>query len=164
MTHEEMEQEAYSQEDHQVAYIFDPEDDGTQKKSAKRKRVSRQAQKDEEFIKDSSPFVPLLNGAEKPEFVQLRETLFQESWTKVDERIQEILKTSNLETLHEVSDFVKDAVTDSGDRVPSAFIITGPNIASQDLLFQQLSETLQQTTPSKFVGLRSSKHQLSKRH
>ncbi|KAM0299196.1 hypothetical protein ACHAPM_007960 [Fusarium culmorum] len=140
----------------QVAYIFDPEDDGTQKKPAKRKRVSRQAQKDEESIKDSSPFVPLLNGAEKPEFVQLRETLFQESWTKVDGRIQEILKTSNLETLHEVSDFVKDAVTDSGDRIPSAFIITGPNIASQDLLFQQLSETLQQTTPSKFVGLRSS--------
>jgi origin recognition complex subunit 3 len=45
---------------------------------------------------------------------------------------------------------------DSGDRIPSAFIITGPNIASQDLLFQQLSETLQQTTSSKFVGLRSS--------
>ncbi|RGP60063.1 origin recognition complex subunit 3 [Fusarium sporotrichioides] len=156
MTREEAEQEAYSQEDHQVAYIFDPEDDVTQKKSAKRKRVPRQAQKDEESIKDSSHFVPLLNGAEKPEFVHLRETLFQESWTKVDGRIQEILKNSNLETLHEVSDFVKDAVTDSGDRIPSAFIITGPNIASQDLLFQQLSETLQQTTPSKFVGLRSS--------
>jgi hypothetical protein len=45
---------------------------------------------------------------------------------------------------------------DSGDRIPSAFIITGPNIASQDLLFQQLSETLEQTTSSKFVGLRSS--------
>jgi hypothetical protein len=73
----------------QVAYIFDPEDDGTQKKSVKRKRVSRQAQKDEESIKDSSSsFVPLLNGAEKPEFVHLRETLFEESWTKVDKRIQ----------------------------------------------------------------------------
>jgi origin recognition complex subunit 3 len=30
----------------------------------------------------------LLNGAEKHEFVQLRESLFQESWTKVDERIE----------------------------------------------------------------------------
>ena len=40
--------------------------------------------------------------------------------------------------------------------MPSAFIITGPNIASQDLLFEQLSETLQQSTPSKFVRLRSS--------
>lgn len=44
----------------------------------------------------------------------------------------------------------------SGDRIPSAFIITGPNIASQDLLFQQLSDALQQATPSKFVRLRSS--------
>jgi origin recognition complex subunit 3 len=114
MTLEEPEQEAYTQEDHQVAYIFDPEDDGTQKKSVKRKRVSRQAQKDEESIKDSSSsFVPLLNGAEKPEFVHLRETLFEESWTKVDKRIQETLRNSNLETLHEVSDFVNDAVTDS---------------------------------------------------
>jgi origin recognition complex subunit 3 len=32
--------------------------------------------------------VPLLNGAEKPEFVQLRETLFQERWAKIDERIE----------------------------------------------------------------------------
>ncbi|RGP75437.1 origin recognition complex subunit 3 [Fusarium longipes] len=156
MAREEAEQESYSQEDHQVAYIFDPDDDGTQKKPAKRRRVSKQAQKAQESAIDSSNFVPLLNGAEKPVFVQLREASFQESWAKIDQRIEGILKNSNLETLHEVNDFIKDAVTDSGDRIPSAFIITGPNIASQDLLFQQLSETLQQTTSSKFVGLRSS--------
>jgi origin recognition complex subunit 3 len=50
--------------------------------------VSRQAQKAEEVVQDSSSFVPLLNGAEKPELVQLREALFQESWAKVDERIE----------------------------------------------------------------------------
>lgn len=44
----------------------------------------------------------------------------------------------------------------SNDRIPSAFIITGPNIASQDLLFGQLSETLQASTSCKFVRLRSS--------
>jgi origin recognition complex subunit 3 len=57
-----------------------------------------------------------------------------------------------------VSSFVDKAGV-SMDRIPSAFIITGPNIASQDLLFEQLSETLQsldETTPSKFVRLRSS--------
>lgn len=41
------------------------------------------------------------------------------------------------------------------DQIPSAFIITGPNIASQDLLFEQLSESLQQSTASKFVRLKS---------
>ncbi|KAF9781958.1 hypothetical protein IL306_012380 [Fusarium sp. DS 682] len=156
MAREEVNQNTYSQEDHQVAYIFDPEDDGTRQKPAKRRRRSKQAQDAVETVKDSSAFVPLLNGAEKPEFVKLRERLFQDSWAKIEERIEGILKTSNLETLNEVSKFAKDAVTDSGDRIPSAFIITGPNIASQDLLFQQLSETLQQTTSSKFVGLRSS--------
>lgn len=33
-------------------------------------------------------FVPLLNGAEKPEAVRLRQNLFEESWAKVDGRIQ----------------------------------------------------------------------------
>ncbi|RKL07781.1 hypothetical protein BFJ68_g9819 [Fusarium oxysporum] len=156
MAREVINQDTYSQEDHQVAYVFDPEDDGTRQKPAKRRRRSKQGQDSAEIVKDSSAFVPLLNGAEKPEFVKLRERLFQESWAKIDERIERILKTSNIETLNEVSEFAKDAVTESGDRIPSAFIITGPNIASQDLLFQQLSETLQQTTSSKFVSLRSS--------
>lgn len=44
----------------------------------------------------------------------------------------------------------------SGDKIPSAFIITGPNIASQDLLFEQLSDSLQKASPSKFIRLRSS--------
>jgi origin recognition complex subunit 3 len=44
----------------------------------------------------------------------------------------------------------------SGDKIPSAFIITGPNIASQDLLFAQLSDSLQKSSPSKVIRLRSS--------
>lgn len=44
----------------------------------------------------------------------------------------------------------------SGDNIPSAFIITGPNIASQDLLFAQLSDSLQKSSPSKVIRLRSS--------
>lgn len=34
--------------------------------------------------------------------------------------------------------------------------MTGPNIASQDLLFEQLSETLQQSDAGPFVRLKSS--------
>lgn len=41
------------------------------------------------------------------------------------------------------------------DKIPSAFIITGPSIASQELLFEQLSETLQIRTRTKTVRLRS---------
>ncbi|KAF4978044.1 hypothetical protein FZEAL_5509 [Fusarium zealandicum] len=156
MTREAAKEETYNQEDHQVAYIFGPEDDGARQKPSKRKRVSKGAQAATGAVENASPFVPLLNGAEKHELVHLRESLFQQSWAKIDERIEGILKTSNLATLQEVSAFVQEAKTDCGERIPSAFIITGPNIASQDLLFQQLQETLQQTTPCRFVGLRSS--------
>ncbi|EGX90629.1 origin recognition complex subunit [Cordyceps militaris CM01] len=42
----------------------------------------------------------------------------------------------------------------SSEKIPAAFIVTGTNIASQDLLFEQLSETLQSGS-SRFVRLRS---------
>jgi origin recognition complex subunit 3 len=41
------------------------------------------------------------------------------------------------------------------DKIPSAFIVTGPNIASQGLLFRQLADTLQTTCHGRFVNLRS---------
>lgn len=41
----------------------------------------------EKALEDASAFVPLLDGAEKPEFVRLREEAFQESWAKVHGRI-----------------------------------------------------------------------------
>lgn len=43
----------------------------------------------------------------------------------------------------------------SGRRIPCAFIVTGPNIASQGLLFEQLEESLLASMPSRFVRLRS---------
>lgn len=40
-------------------------------------------------------------------------------------------------------------------KIPVAFIITGPNIASQDLLFEQLAESLSDTARARVVRLRS---------
>lgn len=88
------------------------------------------------------------------------------------------MRESNSATLDQVSAFVNDAAAagyacgvfqnvimvrrkliDSGtsiDQIPSAFVVTGPNIASQGLLFEQLSETLGQQSASRFVRLKSS--------
>lgn len=41
------------------------------------------------------------------------------------------------------------------DRVPAGFIVTGPNIASQSLLFKQLSERLKEEINGPIVTLRS---------
>ncbi len=41
-------------------------------------------------------------------------------------------------------------------KITAGFIITGPNIASQDLLFEQLGERLCTATQARFVRLRAS--------
>lgn len=41
------------------------------------------------------------------------------------------------------------------DRIPAGFIVTGPNIASQGLLFQQLSTRLKSDIDGPVVTLRS---------
>ncbi|OAA64848.1 origin recognition complex subunit [Cordyceps fumosorosea ARSEF 2679] len=163
----------FSQEDHQVAYIFNPVDSVAAARPSKRRRVSKKGTKGTKGTKGkelsgdgssladlgSSLFVPLLNGAEGAACVQERYRLYEESWTKVNNRIQadgaqRILRDSNSATLEQVSSFVREAKAECLDKIPTAFIVTGTNIASQDLLFEQLSETLQSGS-SRFIGLRS---------
>ena len=72
-----------------MAYIFDPEEDESRKaRPTKRRRVSKQSAAASENVQNISSFVPLLNGAESPEFVHLRESLYHESWAKIDDRIR----------------------------------------------------------------------------
>lgn len=54
-------------------------------------------------------FVPLLNGAEGPDFVRLRERLYEESWGRIEGRIQDALRESNSATLEQVTSFVGEA-------------------------------------------------------
>lgn len=44
----------------------------------------------------------------------------------------------------------------SSGKITVGFIITGPNIASQDLLFEQLAERVCTATQARFVRLRAS--------
>jgi len=88
------------------------------------------------------PFPPLFNGLETPECVQLRSELFEIAWPVLENRIQDVLREANRQTLEEVDSFLKAAEERDGAKIPAGFIITGPNIASQDLLFEQLAEAL----------------------
>ncbi|CCE33104.1 related to origin recognition complex subunit 3 [Claviceps purpurea 20.1] len=157
------------QETYQVAYVFDPQEDAHP--PHKKRRVARPPRRGDgdgdgdgggggtatPSSSSSSSFVPLLNGAEGEEFVRLRRGVFGEAWGVVRGRIETIMRESNSATLEDVSRFVASSKTDCLDQIPSAFIITGPNIASQDLLFEQLSESLpQRSSPSRFVRLKSS--------
>ncbi|KAJ8123687.1 hypothetical protein ONZ43_g420 [Nemania bipapillata] len=88
--------------------------------------------------------------------MRLRQETFEKLWSAVDSRIQRILRDTNQSTLQKVTSFVRNAPDHTPvGKIPSAFIITGPNIASQDLLFEQLSEGLQREASAKVVRLRS---------
>lgn len=72
-----------------------------------------------------------------------------------DVRLQTVLRDSNRTTLQAVSGFVRDAPAKEPFKIPTALIVTGPNIASQDLLFSQLAENLGEAVQGRFVCLRS---------
>lgn len=77
----------------QVAYVFNPDEDGAARPSKKR-RVSKKGSKGNAKGKSSasaaSLFVPLLNGAESQASVELRRRLYDETWSKVHNRIEVI--------------------------------------------------------------------------
>ncbi|KAG5984929.1 hypothetical protein E4U55_002511 [Claviceps digitariae] len=156
LEHDRLPHDGFAQDAYQVAYVFDPEPDTTQ--PVKKRRLAKHATHRPLPRTTTTPsFVPLLNGAEGEPFVTLRRERFEQAWGVVDERIETIMRESNSATLEDVSRFVASSKSDCIEQIPSAFIITGPNIASQDLLFEQLSECLPRSyPPSKFVRLKSS--------
>lgn len=54
-----------------------------------------------------------------------------------------------------MASFVHEAPEEEPTKIPAGLIVTGPNIASQDLLFEQLAERLGSATQGRFVRLRS---------
>ncbi|PKS06633.1 hypothetical protein jhhlp_007383 [Lomentospora prolificans] len=153
--------------DHQAAYIFDPRgEDARTERPSKRRRTSKKAPKSKPkaagpvaLTSKRSYFVPLMHEAEKPEMVEKREMLFKKSWSHVESRIKHMLRDANSATLKEVGNFVRDAKNrrwNGRETIPCAFVVAGPNLASQDLLFEQLEESLVGSTENnKFVRLRS---------
>ncbi|KAJ8128051.1 hypothetical protein O1611_g5582 [Lasiodiplodia mahajangana] len=151
-------EEAYEEKQHHAAYIFDPSgdpDDTT--RPAKRRRVSKKVDRHEaRGTRKQSSFQSLLKGTEPGQTVKLRQETFERLWSVIDSRIQSILRDTNQSTLQQVTSFLQDAPNHTPEgKIPSAFIITGPNIASQDLLFGQLSDALQREASARVVRLRS---------
>ncbi|KUI66814.1 Origin recognition complex subunit 3 [Cytospora mali] len=144
-----------------AAFIFGQDDETEQpSRPAKRRKVSKKATAPVNAKHAARPhygaeFVPLLNGAEKPEFVGLRQKLFVDAWSAIDARIQNVLRESNRSTLSAVASFVREAPAEEPTKIPAALIVTGPNIASQDLLFEQMAESLGPSVRGRVVRLRS---------
>ncbi|KAK8049584.1 origin recognition complex subunit [Apiospora phragmitis] len=146
-------------QEHQAAYIFDPAPEApVSARPAKRGRISKKhaAQSEKPKEKHTHHFQPLLNGLESNECLQLRQDAFLKSWSRVQDRIDGVLRETNQSTLEAVTAFIKECTVEMTDsRIPSALIITGANMASQSLLFEQLSGSLQARAGAKVVLLRS---------
>ncbi|KAI5926840.1 origin recognition complex subunit 3 N-terminus-domain-containing protein [Camillea tinctor] len=158
MTTHETTSEAFEEKQHQGAYIFNPLEEAEDKsRPAKRRKVSKKLNKSESRKVAGAPAFPrLFGGGESERCSQLRQKLFDYSWSQIDQRIQRILREANQSTLHQVTSFLQDVPDHApAGKIPSAFIITGPNIASQDLLFEQLSDTLHAQADATVVRLRS---------
>ncbi|KAI1637403.1 origin recognition complex subunit 3 N-terminus-domain-containing protein [Biscogniauxia mediterranea] len=158
MTIHETPSGGFEEKQHQGAYIFDPSGEAEDRtRPAKRRKVSKKLNKPESRKAASALAFPrLFGGAESERCSQLRQKLFDRSWSQIDRRIQRILRDANQSTLHQVTSFLQDVPNHApAGKIPSAFIITGPNLASQDLLFEQLSDTLHVQADATVVRLRS---------
>lgn len=98
--------------------------------------------------------MPLLGGSESPACVRARAHLFDAAWARTDVAIQRVLREANASTLEGVCSFVNQADAQRS-KIPAAFIVTGPDLSSQDLLFSQLSERLAEAEPARFVRVSS---------
>ncbi|TLD22808.1 hypothetical protein PspLS_07583 [Pyricularia sp. CBS 133598] len=145
------------EEEHQTAYIFTPLEEAAAASSTprptKRRKVGAASAASDTQNHDgddanhhpASLFVPLLGGAEPAESVAARAALFEASWARVDGAVQRVLREANASTLEQVCGFVDQhggGASSDDDGIPAAFIVTGPNVSSQDLLFSQLDERL----------------------
>ncbi|KAF3762399.1 hypothetical protein M406DRAFT_341632 [Cryphonectria parasitica EP155] len=149
-------------DDHRVAFVFGQDEETAERTSrpTKRRKVSKKSAavepKQRHHSDSTVDFFPLFNGAEKPTLVALRQKQFAASWAAINARIQNVLRDSNRTTLVAVSSFVQEAPAEEPGKIPTALIVTGPNVASQDLLFAQLAESLGQDAEGRrFVRLRS---------
>ncbi|KXX83057.1 Origin recognition complex subunit 3 [Madurella mycetomatis] len=150
----------FDEDDHRGVYIFNPgessRDTQPGARPAKRRKTSKKdAPKPHQSIDAGPEFTSLFGGAENPRAVRLRKKLFETAWPVLEDRIQHVLREANRHTLDEVASFLQEAAEAETGKIAAGFIITGPNIASQDLLFEQLAEKLCTATQAKFVGLRA---------
>ncbi|KAB8302266.1 hypothetical protein EYC80_005707 [Monilinia laxa] len=144
--------------EHQAVYIYTPTSApsaGLLQRPKKRRKVGRTPSKVPGLNGDAETFklAPLLDEKESPEVSRLRLSLFDEYWVETETQIKSILNEVNEDTLVELTSFVEnEKVT---DKVPAGFIVTGPNIASQGLLFEQISTRLSSEINGPVVTLRS---------
>ncbi|KAI6249950.1 Origin recognition complex subunit 3 [Erysiphe necator] len=140
----------YDSNDHQPCYIYSPTNANASVSTRLTKK--RKVRKPTEGF----GFRSLFGGIENSYFKKLRQELFNQAWAATDARIREVLDSANRYVSDEISNFVQATRAKlDGQQIPTGFVITGPNISSQELLFRQISCRLKNDTCGPVALLRS---------
>ncbi|KAI6716843.1 hypothetical protein JHW43_000576 [Diplocarpon mali] len=143
--------------DHQTAYVYVPAkvlDEQSTRPTKRRKIAKTRPSICEPQAAQTVGFESLLEGFETLECIGFRKAQFERFWAATEERVQSILDEANEGTLAEVTDFI-NASKQISLNVATGFVVTGPNITSQGLLFKQLSSRLVEQVGGPVVTLRS---------
>ncbi|KAJ5121219.1 uncharacterized protein N7515_009180 [Penicillium bovifimosum] len=138
------------------AYIYQPPKHGKSagERPSKRRRVS--ATTDGDDNSDRKCFVPLFNGDEAAESVQLRYDFYQQIWPKQEHKIQAILEDVDAGVLTDVLSFVRDTSPQTCDGcIPTAMVTVGSNVSSLSRLLARLNDQLISTEEGSVVVLES---------
>ncbi|PUU81155.1 origin recognition complex subunit 3 N-terminus-domain-containing protein [Tuber borchii] len=140
---EEVYVDEFDPKEHQGCYIFTP--DGEEDRPTKRRKTKgkQRAAEKTAIVEEKCPFPVLLDGKETESTLRLRYRTYCKLWEAQEKRTKAILDSFNSKTLDDVSAFVKDATPEKYEgKIPTALVLAGPNIASHELLFQQLAQRI----------------------
>ncbi|KAF8242366.1 hypothetical protein K440DRAFT_590933 [Wilcoxina mikolae CBS 423.85] len=136
------EDDDYDAQGHQGCYIFTSGPDVP--RPNKRRRTSKGKGKElSKAPEEQCLFPTLLDGREKEETIKLRWDTYHRLWADQERRTKFILDSFNQKTLDDVSGFVASAQPEKYDgKIPTALVLTGPNIASHAPLFVQFKSRI----------------------
>ncbi|KAI1006129.1 hypothetical protein K3495_g2092 [Podosphaera aphanis] len=100
-------------------------------------------------------FEPLFNRIENSDCRKFRKKLYEQSWAATDTRIKDILNAANEKSVEDIIGFLYASAQLESTQIPTGFVTTGPNFASQELIFRQILNRLKPDTKNPVVTIRS---------
>ncbi|KAJ5082001.1 hypothetical protein N7532_011044 [Penicillium argentinense] len=128
---------------YQGVYIYQPAKPGkpAAERAPKRRKVSSADKGEHTF--NNETFVPLLNGEESTESVQLRHETYEQLWKMQEDKIQAILEDVDAGVLADVLSFVRETSPQTCDGcIPTALVTVGSNVSSLSRLLARLNDQL----------------------
>ncbi|KAJ5166564.1 uncharacterized protein N7482_005345 [Penicillium canariense] len=127
----------------QGVYIYQPAKPGKTpgERPSKRRKVSSTDNRGKQSI--AQCFVPLLNGGESAECVQLRHDTYKKLWVEQEYKIQAILEDVDAGVLNDVLSFVRENSPETCNGcIPTGLVTVGSNVSSLSRLLSRLNDQL----------------------